>query len=73
MTIHFLTPDYEHSNEEDRVIAIGRTPIGRPVFIVFTLRMLNGRELVRPLSARFMHLKEIKKYDRYRRQKGPEV
>jgi uncharacterized DUF497 family protein len=43
------------------------------VFVVFTIRMRNGREVVRPLSARYMHRREIERYERLWRQKGPQV
>lgn len=59
----FLVPDYEHSQHEDRHIAIGLNNSGRPVFVVFTLRRDDGRELVRPISARYMHRKEIERYE----------
>jgi uncharacterized DUF497 family protein len=32
------------------------------VFVVFTVRIVEGRELVRPVSARYMHRKEIEKW-----------
>lgn len=35
-------PDLKHSSEEDRLIAVGRTSSGRPVFIAFTLRTKEG-------------------------------
>lgn len=69
----FLVPDYEHSEEEDRIIAVGLNRSGRPVFIVFTLRVLGGKELVRPLSARYMHRKEIEIYEQLWRPKGTEA
>jgi uncharacterized DUF497 family protein len=31
----------------------------RPLFIAFTLRARDGARLVRPISARYMHAKEI--------------
>ncbi len=69
----FLVPDHKHSENEDRSIAVGLNRTGRPVFIVFTLRVVDGRELVRPLSARYMHRKEIEIYEQLWRPKGPEV
>jgi uncharacterized DUF497 family protein len=69
----FLVPDYEHSKDEDRIIAVGLNRSGRPVFIVFTLRVLGGKELVRPLSARYMHRKEIEIYEQLWRPKGSEI
>jgi uncharacterized DUF497 family protein len=69
----FLVPDYQHSQDEDRHIAVGLNRSGRPIFIVFTLRMLDGEESVRPLSARYMHRKEIEIYEQLWRSKGSEV
>lgn len=67
----FSTPDEAHSLDEDRFIAIGENQSGRLVFIVFTVRLMTGEEIVRPLSARYMHKKEIDRYVRIQRQKGP--
>jgi len=55
-----VRPDLAHSAAEERFQAIGRTAAGRAVFVVFTLRERGGQRLVRPISARFMHAKEIK-------------
>jgi len=52
-------PDPAHAAAEERVKAIGRTQEGRPVFLVFTIRHHAGARLIRPLSARDMHQKEI--------------
>jgi uncharacterized DUF497 family protein len=69
----YLVPDYEHSQREDRNIAVGVNASGRPVFVVFTLRILGGDELVRPLSARYMHRKEIEKYEHLWRSESSET
>jgi uncharacterized DUF497 family protein len=69
----FLVPDYEHSEQEDRNIAVGNNHSGRPVFVVFTIRMRNGREVVRPIWALNSHRREIERYARLWRQKGPQV
>ena len=34
------------------------------VLIVFTLRLRAGETFVRPISARYMHAKEIKHYEK---------
>jgi len=57
-------PDPEHSSEEERFIGIGRTDEDRGVFVVFTLRMRGGTALIRPISARYMHKKEIDHYEK---------
>lgn len=56
-------PDPAHSTTEERFKAIGRTEAGRMVFVVFTLRTLRERTLIRPISARYMHRKEIAAYE----------
>jgi hypothetical protein len=37
---------------------------GRPLFVAFTLRTRDNRQLIRPISARFMHAKEIAAYEK---------
>jgi uncharacterized DUF497 family protein len=61
-TIHVF-PDVAHSRVETRYLAIGRGPDGRHVFVAFTLRRLSGSVLLRPISARYMHAKEVKHYE----------
>src|SRR5436853_7897925 len=58
-----VAPDLAHSQREDRLIAVGRTAAGRPIFVVFTLRQVKGSLLVRPVTARSMHGKEIERYE----------
>jgi uncharacterized protein len=59
-----ILPDAAHSQGERRFRAIGRTDKGRGVFIVFTLRRKNEELLIRPISARYMHKKEIEAYEK---------
>src|SRR5271157_279992 len=59
-----VAPDPKHSEDEDRMIAVGRTTTGRPVFVAFTLRTKNRRRLIRPVTARYMHAKEIDAYEK---------
>ncbi len=59
-----ILPDPDHSEQETRFRAVGRTAGGRGVFIVFTLRSKNGELLIRPISARYMHKKEIVAYEK---------
>ena len=54
-------------DDEERRFAVGRNAEGRYVFVVFTLRDKDGTALIRPISARFMHEKEVRNYER---QKG---
>lgn len=55
--------DPAHSLGEQRLKAIGRTMAGRYDFIVFTLRASGGALRIRPISARYMHRKEIEHYE----------
>jgi len=59
-----IAPDPKHSVDEDRLIAVGVTGKGRPVFVAFTLRTINKRRLIRPVTARYMHAKEIAAYEK---------
>jgi uncharacterized protein len=59
-----IAPDPKHSADEDRLIAVGRTSTGRPVFVAFTIRTINRRRLIRPITARYMHGKEIAAYEK---------
>lgn len=59
-----VAPDPSHSADEDRLIAIGRTDAGRPLFVAFTVRTKDGRRLIRPVTARYMHAKEIAAYEK---------
>lgn len=58
-----VAPDIRHSKAEQRFIAVGRTTAGRPVFVAFTLRSRGGLTLIRPVSARYMHAKEARRYE----------
>jgi uncharacterized protein len=58
-----LYRDQAHSRDEERFKAIGKTDAGRSVVIVFTIRQRAGESFVRPISARFMHTKEIANYE----------
>jgi len=49
--------------EEPRMRAIGKTPLGRYVFLVFQIREIGGATKLRPISARYMHQKEINYYE----------
>ena len=57
-----IAPDHKHSADEDRFIAVGRIE-GRPVFVAFTIRIKDKRRFIRPVTARFMHAKEVASYE----------
>ena len=56
--------DPAHSLSEQRLKGIGQTLAGRRLLVVFTLRDQNGQQPLRPISARYMHKKEVQKYER---------
>lgn len=58
-----IAPALRHSTSEERLVAVGRNSQGRPIFVVFTFRLRDGKRLIRPLSARYMHKKEIEGYE----------
>jgi uncharacterized DUF497 family protein len=53
-------PDMRHSGDEQRFIAISRTEEGRPVFVACCWG--DGR--LRPISARYMHKREVVRYEK---------
>ena len=57
-----IGPD-PHAGEE-RFRAVGRNAGGRMVFVVFTLRRNGEQAMARPVSARFMHQKEVASYEK---------
>jgi hypothetical protein len=58
-----IAPDLKHAHLEDRLIAVGRTAQGRPLFVAFTIRERFGQPTIRPVSARYMHEREAKNYE----------
>ena len=59
-----ILPDVGHSREESRFRAIGNTHKGRHVFVVFAIREKEGKSYIRPISARYMHRREIEHYEK---------
>ena len=59
-----IVPDAAHSKTEARSWAIGKSGAGRMIFIVFTIRLKKGWRLIRPISARYMHAKEVTSYEK---------
>ena len=59
-----IIPDTLHSQGEERLWAIGKTASGRSVFLVFTIRVRARKRLIRPVSARYMHRKEVAHYEK---------
>jgi uncharacterized protein len=58
----FIGEDVEHSEHEDRFFAVGNAPTFRMIFVIFTFRQRDGLNIIRPVSARYMHRKEIERY-----------
>ncbi len=58
-----VAPDPKHSSREERLLAIGRGPGGRPMIVAFTFRTRLGKKLICPISARYMHQREARKYE----------
>ena len=59
-----IAPDPKHSVDEDRLIAVGKIDTGRPIFVAYTIRMKNRQRLIRPVTARYMHVKEVAAYEK---------
>jgi uncharacterized DUF497 family protein len=59
-----ILPDKENLAGEQRFRAIGSTAEKRKAFIVFTLRHQGNSVLLRPISARYMHKREIDNYEK---------
>ncbi len=61
LTVFF---DEKHSDTEERLIAVGKAQGKRLILVVFAMRKKNKRQLIRPISARYMHRKEIMYYEK---------
>jgi uncharacterized DUF497 family protein len=59
-----IFPDLVHSRREERFIAIGKNHVERRILLVFTLRKHDSEMFIRPISARYMHKKEIEHYEK---------
>lgn len=60
---HRIAPNPAHSIDETRLLAIGNGNGSRPIFVAFTMRDCAEGLLIRPISARYMHRKEIETYE----------
>ena len=58
-----VSPDPYPVNVEERWRAIGKNEDGRHVFVVFMFRTVEDALCIRPISARYMHRKEIENYE----------
>ena len=65
IVVHEVGADrYEILAGERRYRAIGTTDEGRKAFVIFPLRHRNGAQRLRPISARYMHRKEVAAYEK---------
>lgn len=60
----WIVPDLAHSTRETRYLGIGQTDAGRFVFTAFTLRVRGTQQWIRVISARYMHAKEVRHYQK---------
>lgn len=60
----FILDDTAHSTGERRFKAAIKDREGRGILVAFTLRERNGDTLIRPISARYMHRKEMANYEK---------
>ena len=60
----WVGPDMKHSDAEDRFLAIGKDGAEQHMIVAFTFRIdKKNKKLIRPISARYMHQKEVLKYE----------
>jgi uncharacterized DUF497 family protein len=59
-----IAPDPYPVELEERFNAVGENNEGRKIFLVFMLRHTADGILLRPISARYMHRKEIERYEK---------
>ncbi|PHJ66039.1 hypothetical protein VF14_15125 [Nostoc linckia z18] len=57
-----IAPDIQHSENEDRYLAIGISSREKYIFVAFTFRNKQDQILIRPISARYMRDKEVQRY-----------
>ena len=57
-----IMADTKHSKDEGRYIGVGQTVNGSDLCVVLTFRIVAGRKLLRPITARYMHRKEVERY-----------
>jgi uncharacterized protein len=58
-----ISADDKHSEQEIRLLALGRTHRSRALTVIFTIR--GGGALIRVISARDQHRKERQWYDQH--------
>jgi uncharacterized DUF497 family protein len=58
-----IAPSVSRSSDEQRFVAVGKASSGKPMFVVFVIRQTPEGRFLRPVSARYMHSKEAKRYE----------
>ena len=58
-----VAPAVLHSQQEERYLAVGRAQTGKPMLVIFTIKIVGGTVRLRPISVRYMHEKEARKYE----------
>ena len=58
-----VVPDRVHSGAEQRLRAVRQSASGRWIFVAFTWRRSADRALIRPISARPTHEREVRFYE----------
>ncbi len=56
----YIFEDLKHSEHEQRFLVIGKSKNGKHMVVSFTIR----KDLVRPISARYMNKREVEKYEK---------
>ena len=64
-TIEFSIPD--PNPKEPRYRTAGETHAGRCVFVVYMHRQKEASTYLRPISARYMHKKEVQQYEQFKK------
>jgi len=58
-----VVEDTKHSQVEKRLLLLSKTDKGRKLIIAFTIRTLDKKQKIRPISARPMNRKEAQLYE----------
>mgnify|MGYP001593459392 CR=1 FL=1 len=59
----FVLEDKKHSEKEKRLLLYSKTKKGRKLIVAFTVRIVDERDKIRPISARPMNRKEALIYE----------
>ena len=64
-----VVEDVQHSQNEERFYALGKTDQDRRLFIAFTIR----KKLIRVISSRHMNKKERRIYEKGKNEENPQI